>query len=263
MDMQHFPALNLTEQPLYLALNSVAFITIWAFVGLECGTVPGGQVVNARKNIPLATITGTMIAALIYVLGTIVTFGIIPNAQLAESQAPYADAASIIFGGSWAIAIAISAIVICIGSLNGWTIVVGRIAQAAANDGLFPRLFGRTNSVGTPTAAILVSSILTIPFVILSLNEKLIDQFNFVIDISVTFILLVYLSSIAAFFKLTYKDSDLRIYKHIIGILGLGFVIWALCATKPILLLYSLIIAVAGLPMWIYQRATNTKLYQF
>lgn len=260
MDMDHFPPLNLTEQPIYLALNSVAFITIWAFVGLECGTVAGGQVVNARKNIPLATITGTMMAAFVYVLGTIVTFGVVPNAQLAGSHAPYAEAASIIFGGSWAVAIAIAAIVICVGSLNGWTIVVGRIAQAAADDGLFPKLFGRTNAVGTPINAILVSSVLTVPFVILSLDEKLIDQFNFVIDISVTFILLVYLTSIAAFFKLIRRDRDLRVYKYIIGFLGLGFVIWALCATKPILLFYSLVIAISGFPMWLYQKRIGQKL---
>ncbi len=254
MEMDHFPALNLTDQPNYLALNSVAFITLWAFVGLESGTVPGGQVINARRTIPLATITGTLIASFVYILGTIVAFGVIPNAQLAGSHAPYAEAASIIFGGSWAIAIAIAAIIICVGSLNGWTIVVGRIAQAAANDGLFPSIFSRTNALGTPIWAILVSSILTVPFVIVSLDEKLLDQFNLVIDISVTFILLVYLSSILAFFKLTHRDRDLRLYKRIIGILGFGFVIWALCATKPILLFYSLIIAVSGLPMWIYQR---------
>jgi APA family basic amino acid/polyamine antiporter len=252
--LDNFPALNLTDQPNYLALNSVAFITLWAFVGLESGTVPGGQVINARRTIPLATITGTLIASFVYVLGTIVAFGVIPNEELAGSHAPYAEAASVIFGGSWAIAIAIAAIVICVGSLNGWTIVVGRIAQAAANDGLFPKLFSRTNEVGTPTWAILVSSILTIPFVIISLDDGLLDQFNFVIDISVTFILLVYLTSILAFFKLTHKDRDLRIYKHIIGILGLAFVIWALCATKPVMLFYSLLIAVSGLPLWVYMR---------
>ncbi len=259
MDMDHFPALNLTEQPLHVALNSVAFITIWAFVGLESGTVPGGQVINPRRNIPLATIAGTMISAFIYIIGTIVTFGIIPNDQLANSQAPYAEATSIIFGGSWAIAVAITAIVICIGSLNGWTIVVGRIAQAAANDGLFPKAFSRTNAQGTPTWAILVSSVLTVPFIILSLDESLIDQFNFVIDISVTFILLVYLSSIAAFFKLIRNDNELRKYKYTIGFLGLIFVLWALWATKPILLLYSLIIALSGLPMWLYNRKTQKE----
>jgi len=93
IDMSNFPALNLTDQPLHLALNSVAFITIWAFVGLESGTVPSGEVEHPRKTIALATITGTLIAALIYVLGTIVAFGAIPNEQLASSNAPYAEAA--------------------------------------------------------------------------------------------------------------------------------------------------------------------------
>jgi len=135
--------------------------------------------------------------------------------------------------------------------------VVGRIAQSAANDGLFPKFFARTNKAGTPVWAILVSSALTIPFVVISLDNKLIDQFNLVVDISVTFILLVYLSCIFAFFKLTHNDEEMVLYKKVIGILGLAFVSWALLATNHMLLASSLAIAVSGIPMWLYQKYTT------
>ena len=257
INYDYFPAFNITEQTDFSALNSVAFITLWGFIGLETGTVPGGQITNARRTIPLATITGTLIASFIYILGTIVTFGIIENQQLANSNAPYAEAASIIFGGKWSAAVAVAAIITCVGSLNGWTIVVGKIAQAASNDGLFPKIFSTTNAQGTPIWAIIVSSLLTVPFIVLSLNGTLMEQFNFVIDISVTFILFIYLMSTLAFLKLTYRDKN--IVKLLLGIAGLSFVTWALMATKPEMLLYSLLMVLTGLPVWLCQKYKNDK----
>jgi APA family basic amino acid/polyamine antiporter len=252
IDLNNFPPFNLTENSFYSTLNATAFITLWGFLGLETGTVPGGQVINARKTVPMATIVGTLTAALIYVLGTVVTFGVIPNEELVKSSAPYATAAALIFGGSWGIPVAIMAIITCVGSLNGWTIVVGRIAQSAAGDGLFPEIFSRTNRDGTPHWAIMISSALTLPFVIVSAASDLIEQFNVIIDISVTFILFVYLACILAFFKLFHTSRSWNTYRLSIGLLSLAFVIWALSATKPEMLVYSIMMAATGLPVWLY-----------
>jgi APA family basic amino acid/polyamine antiporter len=200
----------------------------------------------------MATIVGTLTAALIYILGTVVAFGVIPNEILVKSNAPYATAASMIFGGSWGIPVALMAILTCIGSLNGWTIVVGRIAQSAANDGLFPAIFSCTNKEGTPRIAILISSALTLPFVVLSATSDLVEQFNLIIDISVTFILFVYLACVLAFFKIFHISKSWSIYRVCIGLLSLGFVLWALSASKPEMLVYSILLVATGLPVWLY-----------
>jgi APA family basic amino acid/polyamine antiporter len=252
VETKNFPAFNLTEGSLYATLNATAFITLWGFLGLETGTVPGGQVVNSRRTVPMATIVGTLTAALIYILGTVVAFGVIPNEILVKSNAPYATAASMIFGGSWGIPVALMAILTCIGSLNGWTIVVGRIAQSAANDGLFPAIFSCTNKEGTPRIAILISSALTLPFVVLSATSDLVEQFNLIIDISVTFILFVYLACVLAFFKIFHISKSWSIYRVCIGLLSLGFVLWALSASKPEMLVYSILLVATGLPVWLY-----------
>lgn len=87
INLDNFTILNASGQPFGAALNSVAFLTLWAFVGVETGTVPAGQVVNARRTVPLATILGTCIAALIYVVGTIVVMGVVPHTDLVLSKA--------------------------------------------------------------------------------------------------------------------------------------------------------------------------------
>jgi len=249
ISFDNFPEFNISNSSTGVALNSVAFITLWAFVGVETATVPGSQVINPRRNIPIATIAGTIIAALVYILGTIVIFGVVPSDTLMASHAPYADAANFVFGGGWGSVTAIAAIITCVGSLNGWTIIVGRIAQAAADDGLFPKIFSKTNSMGTPAYAIIVSTVLTVPFIVLSINEGLMEQFNLIIDVTVTFVLFVYMACVLAFFKLIRGDKHLRVYRYIIGALAFGFLSWAFFATQPKMIFYSLLLALCGLPI--------------
>jgi basic amino acid/polyamine antiporter, APA family len=249
---------NTSRQQFWPALNSVAFITIWGFVGVEAATVPGGQVINAKKNIPLATIMGTMIAAFIYILGTVTIFGVIPHEILVNSKAPYADAASIIFGGSlWGTIVAIAAIISCIGSLNGWTIVTARIAQAAAEDKLFPSFFAKTNKYETPYLSVLISSGLTVPFVFLSIREDLLAQFNMIIDISVTFILIIYLACVLAMFNICRRENKLTTSVIILGISALLFVALALKAADISMIFLSIGFAALGIPMWLYTKNGN------
>ena len=93
--------------------------TLFAFVGVECATIPAGHVRDPEKTIPRATMLGTLIAALVYVACTTVVLGMLPAQVLAKSQAPFAEVGRLLWGGwaSWLIAGA--AAVSCFGALNG------------------------------------------------------------------------------------------------------------------------------------------------
>lgn len=257
IDFDNFQHFNTSGKSFSTALNSVAFLTLWAFIGLETGTVPGNKVVNPKKNIPIATILGTSIAAIIYILGTIVIIGVIPNSTLINSKGPYADIASFIFGGSWSIPFAIAAIISCIGTLNGWTMVVGRIPQAAADDGLFPSIFKKTNRFNTPYLGIILSSVLAIPLLIMSLSENLIEQFNLIIEISTTLILIIYFVCVLAYFKVIFASKIHSLKNILIGIGALLFNCWALWAASINMLLLSSIIVLSGIPMYLWLKRYN------
>ena len=122
----------------FSAISTAATLTLWGFVGIESATVPAGSVKNPAKNIGRATILGTVLVAVIYILSSGIVMGMIPNSELQHTTAPFAEAAGIIFGPVGAIVIAIGAIISCLGALNGWVLLQGQIAMAAANDGLFP-----------------------------------------------------------------------------------------------------------------------------
>ena len=254
IDIENFRALNSSGKPFGEALNSVAFLTLWAFVGLETGTVPAGQVSNASRTVPKAIVLGTSIAAAVYLLGTIAVMGIVPHGELIQSKAPYADAAHIIFGGSWGVPVAIAAIISCLGTLNGWTLIVGRIPYGAANDGLFPRFFQKTTRHGTPYWGVLLSSLCTVPLLFMSLENSLLEQFDFIINVAVTLILLIYAVSVLAYFKLLVRDRELCLSKIALFLGALAFSLWALWAASLKMGVLSMIILICGIPMHLWMK---------
>lgn len=73
----------------------------WAFQGFESASIPAGHIENPEHTIPKATVLGTLLTGVVYVLCTVGVMGILSPAILADSTAPFADAAASIWGG-WA-----------------------------------------------------------------------------------------------------------------------------------------------------------------
>ena len=129
-------------------INAAATLALWAFIGLESATVPAEEVKNPEKTIPRATILGTVATTALYIVALIAIVGVLSQAALASSSAPFADAANAMWGGTflgltWGKWISLVAITATLGALNGWIMLTARVSLAAANDGLFPRRFAR------------------------------------------------------------------------------------------------------------------------
>lgn len=248
---------NVSGKSFGLSLNAATLAAMWAFVGLETGTVPAGQVYNPSKTVPRATILGTVIAAAVYILGAVVVMGVVSPQELLQSKAPYADAAHHIFGGAWGVPVTLAAIISCLGSLNGYLIVVGRIPYGAAQDGLFPEIFLRTTNHGTPYWGVLITTLCSIPLLLLSLTNTLMEQFNLIIEIATLLILVVYVVSALANLKLMIRDRELTFMRATINISGLAFACWALWAASLSMVALSMIIIFLGIPMRIWMTRSK------
>jgi amino acid transporter len=65
--------------------------------------------------------------------------------------------------------VALAVILSSIGALNGWTLLMGQVPMAAANDKLFPEVFGRLSSRNVPAIGIMVSSALATGLVLIQM----------------------------------------------------------------------------------------------
>jgi APA family basic amino acid/polyamine antiporter len=163
---------------------AVVTLTMWAFLGLESGTIPASSVIDPARTIPRATMAGTLFAAGIYVVSTAGVMSLLPLDTLATSPAPFADAARVVAGDTAAAFVAIGAAISCFGALNGWTLVAGQLPLATAADGLFPAFFGRLSRRETPATGMIVAGVLATTLVAMNASRGLVELFTFIILLS-------------------------------------------------------------------------------
>ncbi len=269
----HFTPFNTSGQSLPSAINATAALTLWAFLGLESATIPADEVARPRRTIPLATVLGTLIAAVVYILASTAVMGIIPPAALAKSSAPFADAAVELWG-SWAGgAVAAGASIACFGALNGWILMQGQLPLAAARDGLFPESFGRVSRRGTPVLGIVISSVLATVLIAMNYRRGLIERFNFIIMLATLTCLVPYILSALAELVISVRGRGRTTGKDrpggkkwvsgsIIAILALAYSVWAAVGLGLEIVCWGLLLLAAGVPVhgwikWRHHRRLN------
>jgi APA family basic amino acid/polyamine antiporter len=161
IERANFTPWNVSGQSAIGAIGSGMAIALFSYLGVETAAVAAAKVRDPDRNVPKATIFGTLATAVVYMLSLIAVFGILPSTQLSEATAPFSDAADAIFGGSWAgNVMAVLVIISGFGALNGWTMICAEMPLAAANDGLFPEPFKRMSRTGVPAFGIVSSTVL-------------------------------------------------------------------------------------------------------
>jgi APA family basic amino acid/polyamine antiporter len=157
----NFTPWNVSGESAVSAIGGGMAIALFSYLGVEVAAVAAGKVKDPDRNIPRSTILGTLATAVVYMASLTVVFGILPNAVLQNSTAPFSDAVNAMFGGTWAgNVMAILVIISGFGALNGWTMICAEMPLAAANDGLFPEQFKRMSGAGVPAFGIIASTVL-------------------------------------------------------------------------------------------------------
>jgi basic amino acid/polyamine antiporter, APA family len=157
----NFHPWNVSGESAISAIGGGCAIALFSYLGVETAAVAAAKVRNPDRNIPRATVLGTIATAVVYMLSLTAVFGIVPSSKLADATAPFSDAANAIFGGTWAgNVMAIAVIISGFGALNGWTMICAEMPLAAATDGLFPERFKHLSRSGVPWFGIISSTVL-------------------------------------------------------------------------------------------------------
>ncbi|WP_355662400.1 arginine/agmatine antiporter [Halomonas salifodinae] len=238
---------NVSGQSNTSAVMSTLTFTLWAFIGVESASVSAAVVKNPRRNVPIATVSGVVLASVAYILSSSVIMGMIPNPELLASSAPFADAARIALGETAANIVALCAALGCLGSLAGWTLLVGQSAKAAADDGLFSSIFARTNAKGVPTAGLVIVAGLMSVQVLATMSPTASEQFGKIASVAVIMTLLPYIYSAIALKVLGYKQMPARQYSlfTVIILIAAGYGLLALVGSDGEQTRWSLIFVIS------------------
>jgi len=203
-------------------------------------------------------VLGIIIATLLYVLGTIAVIGLVPREQLTNSVAPFSDAARVLWGNWGATAISIAVMLSAIGALNGWTLLMGQVPMAAAQDSLFPPLFGRLSTRGVPAIGIAISAVLATLLVLSQVAGPpgFSAFYNLVVGLSTMAAVVPYaFCALATGLVAAYAAGGGPVPRlGLIEVIAFVFAVFTLygCGAQPVL--YGLIMLVLGIPVYVWQR---------
>ena len=252
IDFSNFEPFNVSEVSNGRALINTATLTLFAFLGIECATIPSSSTEESQSTIPKSTIQGTLIAMVIYVLSSFVILGVIPSATLAESSAPFAEAGQRIGGNPMMYLVSIGAVISTFGALNGWILMQGQVPLAAAKDKLFPAIFSKRDKNDTPIAGLVISSIIVSVLLVSNYSKNLTKIFEFMILLATLTVLVPYLFSAAAHGYLTLQKKISKKMAKAVGPMAFLFSMLAVIGSGQEVVYWGFVLMMSGLPVYIW-----------
>ncbi|HEY7615043.1 MAG TPA: amino acid permease [Gemmatimonadales bacterium] len=235
------------------AISRAASMALWAYMGIESAAVSAGVIENPKRNIPLATLMGLGLSAVVYVLSSTVIMGLIPNAELQKSHAPFAEAARIAIGTPGLVIVAICAVLKSVGSLGGWMLLVGQSAKAAADDGMFPSVFAKLNRHGVPGIGLAIVGVLMTIVLFATMSPTIADQFSVIIDLAVILAVIPYIYASVAVVKVTFDHgvprATFRLYKYV-AIGAVVYCLWTVVGGDPDTVVKAMVALLISVPLY-------------
>lgn len=235
------------------AISRAASMALWAYMGIESASVSAGVIENPKRNVPLATMIGLGLAAVVYVLSSSVIMGMLPNEELRTANAPFAEAARLAIGAPGAIIISVCAVLKSIGSLGGWMLLVGQSAKAASDDGMFPRIFGKLNGNGVPGVGLVIVGVLMTIVVFATMSPSVAQQFNRLVDLAVILIIVPYVyaavSVVKVMFDLNVAVSVRHTYRWI-ALAAVVYCLWAVVGGDPKTVVHAMVALLVSVPLY-------------
>jgi APA family basic amino acid/polyamine antiporter len=185
------------------AITIAGALMLFSLTGFEAAAVTANVTRDSTSTVPMATITGTGFTAIIYLLSTVATLMLLPSVVAAKSGAPFADAIVPIMGPVPGMLVAIIAAVSAFGTANALLLFAAEISRTLAIAGDLPSIFRKTNSVGAPVGALLISAALAAVLVLASSSKNFVGVYVFITLISTVAALVLYVVCAAAALKLS------------------------------------------------------------
>lgn len=242
-------------------IKSTMLVTLWAFIGIE-GAVVMSQHAKSAKTVGRATILGFSGCLLIYVLLSLLPYGVMSQEELAKVANPSTAGILETLVGKWgAWLMNIGLLISVLTSWLAWTMVTAQIPQAAAKNGTFPKIFAKENEYEAPSVSLWITSALMQFFMLMVYFSG--NAWNTMLSITSVMVLPAYFSSCAYLWKIC-EDHEypqqfiIRRSEAIISAtIGAVYALWLIYAAGLQYLLLAVIFMVLGIPVYVWASKEN------
>jgi APA family basic amino acid/polyamine antiporter len=236
------------------ALSGAAALTLWALLGFECASLAAARVKDPAVNVPRATMGGTALTGLLYFTVCSAIALMLPRAVASASPAPFATFVAHYWSAGPAALIAVFAVISCLGALNGWILMQGELARSMAERGMLPAWLAGTDMRGTPVRGLVVGSVVASVFALMNASRTMRGLFEFLLLLSTSASLWLYLACAVAAVRLKVAVPW--------ACAGATYALWTLWGAGVMASGFSLLLMVAGLPLYWWARRERASAEQ-
>lgn len=232
-------------------LSGAAALTLFALLGFECASVAAGKVENPAVNVPRATLWGTALTGLVYLLVCSAVALMLPEAVAAASPAPLATFVETYWNTGTGQLLSLFAIISCVGAVNGWVLMQGELPRSMAERGILPAWFAGTDTRGTPMRALLLSGAIATFFLVFTASRSMQGIYEFLLLLSTSSTLWLYLLCALAAVRMKVVRG--------LALVGAVYALWTLWGAGLEATGWSLVLAVAGVALYLWTRRVQPQ----
>ena len=254
-------------ESLFLQVQGTMLITVFVFLGIEGASVYS-RYAKRREDVGRATVLGFLSVLALFASISILSYGILPKAQIAGLLQPSVGGVLEAAVGPWGGAfIRVGLIVSVLGAYLAWSLLAADVMFAAAKDKDMPSQFAKLNSQEVPENAVFWTSVLIT--VILFAVQFVDNALDFTLDLTAALSLAPFALASAYAVKIAlqrdgYDDasSGTRTRELVIAVISTIytlFLVWA--AGYTFLFLSCILLAPATLLYFIARREQKAKVF--
>lgn len=227
-------------------VRSTMMVTLWCFIGIEGAVMMSGRARN-KKDVGRAGITGFIAAWVLYLLVSVLCFGVMTRSELASLPDPSVAYLLKISVGEWAYWFVIASVIVSLlGGWVAWTLVCAEVPYEAASEGVLPKRFSKLNVNCMPAYGLMLSSVVMTIFLAMVVMAD--DVYLAALSITGMMILPAYLCSGMYLLK-----SGITPLKKCVGGACTLFCLWMIYAGGMRLFMFTSLFYLCGI--WFYIKA--------
>jgi arginine:ornithine antiporter/lysine permease len=251
---------------LWSQVRGTMLATVFVFLGVEGASVYS-RYAKKRQDVGRATVLGFVSVLAIFASVTIVSYGILPRAEIANLRQPSMAGVLEAAVGSWgAVFVSVGLIISVLGAYLAWSLMSAEVLLVAAKDNDMPRFLRRENKAEAPTSAIIMSTILVQVMLFVTMASE--NAFDFALNMTSALSLFPFVLAAGYALRLaatneTYDDHpEGRTKEMAVAAIATAYTVLLLFAAGPKYMLLSLVIYAPGTVLFVMaRREQNRKLF--
>ncbi|MBR4399976.1 MAG: amino acid permease [Aeriscardovia sp.] len=244
-----------TAKSLFTQVQGSLMYLVFVFVGIEGASVMGSRA-KKKSDATFATVMSLVALILIYGFISLLPYGVMTRAQLAALPQPAMSGILAKTVGVWGEGLVDAGLIIsCLGGLLSWTLLPVETTTLLTQDGLLPRIWGKSDRHGAALFSLIVTSLLETLFLFSFLITS--NAYNFASTISSTTALVCY--AFVSIYEVIYSAKNKKPLGLAMGVISGLFEILGLAVSGWQEVLLLSICYVPGFALFIYRRRGGLK----